>query len=140
MTQPKNTDLPPGYFAACNEVVAHSYAIGYFKTTFGRYRLRVRRMQQLKRLGHRLVTSHPVSMSLRIVMQVVILEKPLGVIGLRLDAVYERWMHTTKPKSSICLLVTSQAVSKSLRIVMQVVTSGKPLGVIGLRLDGVYER
>ena len=81
-------DPPLGYFAACNEVIARSYASSYVRETFGRYRLRVRRMQQLKRLGHRLVTSHPVSMSLRIVMQVVILEKPLGVIGLRLDAFY----------------------------------------------------
>ena len=64
----------------------------------------------------------------------------MGGIGLRLDAFYERWMHMTKPKSSICLLVTSQAVSKSLRIVMQVVNSGKPLDGIGLRLDAVYER
>ena len=71
-------------------------------------------------------------------MQVVTSGKPLRDIGLRLDGVYERGMHMTKPKSPIYRPVTSQAVSKSLRVVMQVVISGKPLGGIGLRLDDVY--
>ena len=97
------------------------------------------RMKQLKSLGHCLVTSHPVSKSLRVVMQVVMSGKPLNAIGLWLDAVYEHWMHMTKPKSSIHSQVTSHTVIKSLRVVMQVVMSGKPLGGIGLRLDAVYE-
>jgi hypothetical protein len=66
--------------------------------------------------------------------------KPLRGIGLKLDAVYERWMQFTRSKNSINRLVTSHPVSKSLRVVMQVVISGKPLRGIGLRLDAVYER
>ena len=72
-------------------------------------------------------------------MQVVMSGKPLGDIGLRLEAVYEHWMQITWPKSSIHSHVTSHPVSKSLRIVIQVVISGKPLNAIGLWLDAVYQ-
>jgi hypothetical protein len=89
-------------------------------------------MQQLKTSINCLVTSHPVSKSLRVVMQVVTSGKPLSSIAREFDAVYEYGMHMTKPKSSICLLVTSKTVSKSLRVTMQVVILGKPLRGIHL--------
>ena len=42
-----------------------------------------------------LVTSHPVTKSLRVVMQVVMSGKPLDGIGRKLDAVYEHGLHIT---------------------------------------------
>ena len=52
-------------------------------------------MTQPKRSICLLVTSQPVSKSLRIVMQVVMSGKPLSATGLELDAVFERRMQIT---------------------------------------------